>query len=476
MQLQRLQPSQAPLQHSSDSSSSSSSSSRYKCLQPCKVSRAPSCTCICSGKKSKKRKQHSQQLPQQQQQQQQGPSSSTTWVDPRLQWARPEWIQQQNAQQQPNPTQSNHNSSNSSSTSSSGIAAIAAAARRSPTGSSSTLSGPMPEPLTPQEQQALLDKITYGSYSDSEDAGQPITTTSSSSSSSSSISRAAIPQPFAAMGIDYGRVRVGVAVHRAGSNIPLLTLQQQQQQLSDQPDGSSSSSSHNQTRPDFNSIAQSLLQCALGEGCDAFVMGVPTFDLQRYNAPRPGIAAAAGSAAAAAAGGSRAQKVLRPNTHIRWFAQVLANAAAAYDLPVILVNEQQSTRQAKAMLTGKATYDISSPEDHQQRQQQQQQERRQQQEGQKQQRPGRDAYAAALILSRYYNGLVEPLEVVRAQPQHTQGQQQQQQQAPGRVEEQGLQQQEAKLAAAATPAALDSSSSNGSGTGSSDSSSSSSSS
>jgi hypothetical protein len=119
-------------------------------------------------------------------------------------------------------------------------------------------------------------------------------------------------------------------------------------------------------------------------------------------------------------------------------------------MPVLLVNEQQSTQQAKAVRTGKAAYDIFTLSELRQQQEQQQQEqqqrlrlREQQTEGQpdrpqllqapqqlpqrqpqeqqqqlsqrqrEQADPGRDAYAAALILARYYNGLVQPTLVKR---------------------------------------------------------------
>lgn len=99
---------------------------------------------------------------------------------------------------------------------------------------------------------------------------------------------------------------------------------------------------------------------------------------------------------------------------------------------MLLVNEQQSTQQAKAVRSGKAAYDILTLAElqQQQEQQQRQQERlppqlqpQQQQlplqaqqppqpqlprQQRRQADPGRDAYAAALILSRYYNGLVQP--------------------------------------------------------------------
>ena len=129
------------------------------------------------------------------------------------------------------------------------------------------------------------------------------------------------------------------------------------------------------------------------------------------------------------------------------FAQVLADVAAAYELPVLLVNEQQSTKQASAVRSGKAAYDIVTLQELQQQQQQQQPPPQQQpQQGlvrpqqKRQADPGRDAYAAALILSRYYNDLV-PVEVVPARPQQQQWrrpqlQEQQQQQRMERMQDQ----------------------------------------
>jgi RNase H-fold protein (predicted Holliday junction resolvase) len=125
---------------------------------------------------------------------------------------------------------------------------------------------------------------------------------------------------------------------------------------------------------------------------------------------------AATGAAAAASGDGR-----WINSVIQGFAQTLADLAAPLELPVLLVNEQQSSQQARAVMAGAAAYDIRSQAEldaeqaaasaGQQRQQQQQMTKKQRQELQKQQHAiGRDAYAAALILSRYYNGLVEPVK------------------------------------------------------------------
>jgi RNase H-fold protein (predicted Holliday junction resolvase) len=430
---------------------------------------------------SKKKGKGTQQPKQQQPQQQQGTSF---WEDPRLQWAKPEWIQQQTnkqvTMQQPQLQQQQ--------SSSSGLGQLAAAARSNPLQRPAAKPGAQKPVITEQERQRVLQKMTYGSFNSTDEDDTP---------SSSSTSTAAVPQLFAALGIDFGEHRVGVAVRRAPYNIPLTILWTEavrqaasststttsdgssiktsnittsssssssvDSSMDSSMDSSSSTSPPARRRVDFRKLADKLLQVALQEGCDGFVVGVPVLNhtaapanalTTRPAHPAPGDLADADSAAV------RGTKQLTEN--IRRFAQVLANAAADYELPVLLVNEQQSSQQARAIRAGRAAYDVITLAELQQLEQQQlqqqqqnlgqdsrqQQERRQQRQQEELQRPkqqqqqqagqhsrkkreavpGRDAYAAALILSRYYNGVVEPLEVVLASRPHKRQQHGQQQQ------------------------------------------------
>jgi hypothetical protein len=312
----------------------------------------PRCIRMYASKKPKAKKKAQQQ--QQQQQQASQPQAAAAWVDPRLQWAKPEWIDNKLDIQQPHTdlqqAAGQQEPSTSTSSSIAGIARIAAAARTAPQQRSKQRTQQHVLTPSPRDQQRLLQRMTYGSFSRSDEESDHLTSGSSSSgtvspdssSSSSNSSRpgtAALPQPFQALGIDFGLARVGVAVRQATYNIPLTTLWPQQLRSdrdanSDTSLNTSSSSSSGSSSSTFTSstdstlskgfayqtLAQVLLQTALERGCDGFVVGLPVYDLKRQQQAETVPASSAAAAAAAVAAGGVAGgggQVWRSNWRVR---------------------------------------------------------------------------------------------------------------------------------------------------------------
>jgi RNase H-fold protein (predicted Holliday junction resolvase) len=277
----------------------------------------------------------------------------------------------------------------------------------------------------------MLDRLTYGGASssgwapeDSSDGEQPQQQQRAGAPGSSSSS---LPQlPFQALGIDFGMQRVGVAVRHSSHNVPLFVLHRKMLAATSSTTSSSSSSIGPQppewVQADSRRIAAALLHHALQEGCDACVIGLPVFNTL---AGVTGAAAASQATPKAAAGDAallRAAGDRGLSRAIVAFARVLAAMAQPYQLPVLLVNEQQSSQQARAVMRGAAVYDVTTQQQLQQQLQQQQQAAqpasppKQQQTGRPRHQGERDAYAAALILSRFYNGLVEAQEMLLPGP------------------------------------------------------------
>jgi RNase H-fold protein (predicted Holliday junction resolvase) len=337
-----------------------------------------------------------------------------------LKWARPEWVKppgQPNTLNPPPPP------------------SPAAAASLRPGSSVQSSAAAL------QRRQRLVNKATYGSFKSTgnglDDAG-----------TSKSQQQQQQQQLFQAMAVDFGVRRIGLAVRRSSHNVPLLTLhrqqdtgtsdssssqaqqkQQQQQQPRRQPGAGGSHSSSRSTARNPNVLplrrtAAVVLHLALQEGCDGFVIGLPVYTDSSEPAGTAAAAArsssfkqpgGAGTQTAAAAAGGDGNWI---NPIIRGFAQTLADLAVPLELPVLLVNEAQSSQQARAVMAGAAAYDVRSQAELDAEQaaasaggQQQQMTKQQRHELQKQHDAvGRDAFAAALILSRYYNGLVQPIQ------------------------------------------------------------------
>lgn len=194
--------------------------------------------------------------------------------------------------------------------------------------------------MTEREQRYLQQRLTYSSFSSSdEETGSSAGSSGSSSStsylminptSSSDGSTADIPQPFQAMGIDFGLSRVGVAVRQSTHNIPLTTI--------DRRRGSNFSSSSSSSKgPNRGSspkerfdremhlngqVAHALLTTALEQGCDGFVVGLPVYTLAMQKQELDADLPASSAAAVAAVGAAASDRQLRWNGHVRRWAVV----------------------------------------------------------------------------------------------------------------------------------------------------------
>jgi RNase H-fold protein (predicted Holliday junction resolvase) len=186
--------------------------------------------------------------------------------------------------------------------------------------------------MTEREQRYLQQRLTYSSFSSSdEETGSSAGSSGSSSSTSNLVinptsgsdgGTADIPQPFQAMGIDFGLSRVGVAVRQSTHNIPLTTIDRRR-------DSSSSSSSKGPSRGSSpkerydremhlnGQVAHALLTTALEQGCDGFVVGLPVYTLAMQKQELDADLPASSAAAVAALGAAASDRQLRWNGHVR---------------------------------------------------------------------------------------------------------------------------------------------------------------